>query len=113
MLKFVIQDRISQERNDLKASFYICWKPNKMLLRLLISRGMQHLILTLKMDREGLNWGFSTGIYKIRKMGHTRDTGSRHLPAFFRAFCVSNFFATTHRLGCVPILTDYAAVVTW
>jgi hypothetical protein len=59
MLKFIIQVRISQERIDLNT----------------ISGGMQQLILTLKMDREGINCSFST-----RRNGDTWDTGSRHLP---------------------------------
>ncbi len=42
------------------------------------------------------------GNLKIRKMGDTRVTGSRHLPTFL---CF-NFFATTHRLGCDTLLTD-------
>jgi hypothetical protein len=75
MLKFFIQGRISQERIDLKTSFYICWEPNKIL----ISGGMLQQILTLRMDREGINWGFSIGSYEIRKMGH-RFTA---FPSFF------------------------------
>jgi hypothetical protein len=82
MLKFGIQSDICQERIDVERSFYACSNANYMPNNNFSIPGHQKWTLTPKSDREGIICGFNVGVYGVKRLEETRDTGSRHLPAF-------------------------------